>query len=64
VKDPAERESITVVECISAGGFVIVPYIIMPCKVFKEKIFNNNLPDSTKIAQSETGYTDNELAIK
>jgi hypothetical protein len=64
VKDPAERESITVVEYISAGGFAIVPYIIMPCKVFKEKMFNNNLPDGTKIAQSETGYTDDELAIE
>jgi hypothetical protein len=50
-------------ECISAGGFAIKAFIIMPYKVFKEKIFDNNLPDSTKIAQSETGYTDDELAI-
>jgi hypothetical protein len=50
-------------ECISAGGFAIKAFIIMPCKVFKEKMFDNNLPDGTKIAQSETGYTDDELAI-
>jgi hypothetical protein len=50
VKDPAEKESITVVECILASGFAIVLYIIMPCKVFKEKMFDNNLPDGTKIS--------------
>jgi hypothetical protein len=43
---------------------VIVPYIIILCKVFKEKMFDNNLPNSTKITQSETGYIDDELAIK
>jgi hypothetical protein len=64
VKDLAERESIIVVECISTSGFTIVPYIIIPCKVFKEKMFDNNLLNSTKISQSETGYTDDELAIK
>jgi hypothetical protein len=50
VKDPAERESITVVEYILAGGFTIVLYIIIPCKVFKEKIFDNNLLDNIKIS--------------
>lgn len=63
VKDLAKRESIIVMECILAGGFAIKAFIIMPCKVFKEKMFDNNLPDGTKIAQSETGYTDDELAI-
>jgi hypothetical protein len=52
------------VECILAGGFAIKAFIIMPCKVFKEKMFDNNLLNGTKIAQSETGYTDDELAIK
>jgi hypothetical protein len=51
-------------ECILTGGFAIKAFIIMPCKVFKEKMFNNNFLNGIKIAQSETGYTDDELAIK
>ncbi len=38
--------------------------IIMEAKVFIEKAFNNNLGTRTVIAQSESGFIDDELAFK
>ena len=51
-------------ECISAGGWAINCFIIMPGRVFKEKMFDNNLPANTKIRVSEKGYTDDETALQ
>jgi hypothetical protein len=64
MKDPANRELVTVIECICADGIVIEPYIIMPNKVFIKKMFNNNLGGKTKISTLETSYSDDELGLK
>ncbi|PVH82784.1 hypothetical protein DL98DRAFT_355449, partial [Cadophora sp. DSE1049] len=60
-RDPTDRESVTVIECISAAGFAIDCYIIIPGKVYVEKMFDNDLPPGTKILVSETGYSSDEL---
>ena len=54
----------TVIECISAAGFAIDCCIIMPGKVYVEKMFDNDLPPGTKISVSETGYSSDELALQ
>ncbi|PVH68777.1 DDE-domain-containing protein [Cadophora sp. DSE1049] len=62
--DPVDRESVSVIECISAAGYAIDCYIIMPGAVYLEKMFNNNLPPGTKISCSEKGYSSDELALE
>lgn len=63
-RDPADRESISIIECISAAGYAIDAFIIMPGSVYLEKMFDNNLPAGTKIGCSETGYSSDELALE
>ncbi|PVH67851.1 DDE-domain-containing protein, partial [Cadophora sp. DSE1049] len=58
------RTSVTVIECISAAGYANDCYIIIPGKVYLEKMFDNNLPPDTKITASEKGYSSDDLAIK
>jgi hypothetical protein len=62
IRDTLQRESVTVMECISAADFAIGPMINMPGKIFQHKHFDNNLPGGTKLAVSENGHTDDELA--
>ena len=49
VKNPANRKSVTVIKCISAGGFAIDLFLVMPAKIFTEKMFNTNLPNSKQL---------------
>jgi hypothetical protein len=51
-------------ECISTSFWELDPFIIMPDSIFMQKHFNNNLAPNVKIATSENGYTDDELAYK
>jgi len=64
LSDPDNRESITSVECISAGGDVIAPMIIMAGKVMLEKHFDNSLNSDTLLAVSESGYSNDVLGLK
>ena len=64
IRDPAEEESVTVIECIAAAGYAIDCFVIMPSKVYLEKMFDNNLPARTKIVVTEKGYSGDDLAIK
>lgn len=36
----------------------------MPGRIFKEKMWNNNLPPDTKLGLGDKGYIDDELALK
>ncbi|KAL5325278.1 hypothetical protein ACEPPN_006403 [Leptodophora sp. 'Broadleaf-Isolate-01'] len=63
-RDFVDRESVLIIECISAAGYVIDCYIIMPGTVYFEKMFNNNLLLGTKISCSEKGYLSDELALE
>lgn len=61
--DPQNCESVTVIETISADGMANHPMVIMQGAVFKEKLFNYNLSDETLLAMSETGFTNDRLAL-
>lgn len=63
LSDPDNRESITSVECISAGGDVI-PMIIIAGKVMLEKHFENSLHSDTLLAVSESGYSNDVLGLR
>ncbi|KAL5331125.1 hypothetical protein ACEPPN_000654 [Leptodophora sp. 'Broadleaf-Isolate-01'] len=63
-RDLADRESVSVIECIFAASYAIDCYIIMPGAVYLEKMFNNNLPLGTKISYNEKGYSSNELVLE
>ena len=59
---PQNRESLTVVEGISAAGSVVPPFIIVPGKMMMEKWFQG-LEDNAAVALSDTGYMTDELAL-
>ena len=61
LSDPNNRESITSVECISRGGEVIPPMVIMAGRVMLEKHFDNSLKDRTLIAVLDTRYLNDIL---
>jgi len=62
--NPDNRELITSVECISAGGFAIAPMIIMAGKVLLEKHFDNNMDDDVLFAISDTGYINSGFSLE
>jgi Tc5 transposase DNA-binding domain len=57
LQNPDNRESLTSIECISAGGQVIPPMVIVTSKVLSEKDFPLTLPGSYIMGISESGYT-------
>lgn len=61
LSDLDNRESITSVECISVGGEVMPPMIIMQGKIMLEKHFNNSLNNETLIAVLESRYSNDVL---
>jgi hypothetical protein len=63
IADPENRESITIIEAISAKGLTIDPLVIMQGVIFKEKHFDNDLSNSTLLGMSESGYTTDQLSI-
>ncbi|EDN06269.1 predicted protein [Histoplasma mississippiense (nom. inval.)] len=55
---------ITVIECISADGEVLNPFIIMKIKThFKDWYTQSNLLGGYMIAMSDTGYTNDEIGF-
>ena len=60
--DPDNRDYVTSVECISAGGWSIPPLIILKGAHILHKWGKNNLPPDTVLAVSPTGYSNNQLA--
>jgi len=66
-KQPGDRESATVIECICNTGVVIPPFIIWSAKTHR----NNWIPlamnpsmDESVFATSPNGYTDHELGFE
>lgn len=61
--DPDNRDYITSVECISSGGLVIPPLIIISGAHVLHKWCENDLDGDTLFATSDTGYSNDDLAI-
>lgn len=60
--DPDNRDYITSVECISAGGWSVPPFVILKGAHILHKWGKNDLPPDTVLAVSPTGYSNDRLA--
>ena len=60
--DPDNRDYVTSVECISAGGWSIPPFMILKAAHILHKWGKNDLPPETILAVSSTGYSNDQLA--
>ncbi|KFY68309.1 hypothetical protein V496_01174, partial [Pseudogymnoascus sp. VKM F-4515 (FW-2607)] len=61
---PKNRTSITIIEAISAGGVTIPPLLIVPGKVHMESWYHRSLDGRERVLLSESGYTNDELALE
>ena len=61
--DPDNRDYITSVECISSGGCVIPPLIIISGAQVLHKWCENDLDGDTLFATSESGYSNDDIAL-
>lgn len=61
---PGNREWVTTIECISAGGFALPPFIIFKCS-FLQKGWSTkvNLSLDSRIGVSENGWSNNTLCL-
>jgi hypothetical protein len=62
--DPDNRESLTVIETISAGGKVIALFLILKGEILLEEYFNNDLDAEIVFATSSTRYINDALSLK
>ena len=62
--DPDNRESLTIIETVSARGEVIALFLILKGKILLEKYFNNNLNTKIVFATSFTRYINDALSLK
>jgi hypothetical protein len=60
---PENRVSITVIETVSSTGATIAPVLILPGKMHMESWYHQNLHGRERILLSDTGYTNDELAM-
>jgi hypothetical protein len=63
VDAPASRESCTIIECISAEGHALPPYVIFRGKSLQHTWFQNQAPDVWRFSFQENGWTNTILAI-
>jgi hypothetical protein len=62
--DPDNRESLTIIETISARGEVIILFLILKKEILLEEYFNNDLDTEIVFATSSTRYINNTLSLK
>ncbi|GEQ68297.1 hypothetical protein JCM33374_g1965 [Metschnikowia sp. JCM 33374] len=55
---PGNREWVTAIECISAAGFALPPFIIMKGARLQKGWFNN-IPPKWQLGVTENGWTNN-----
>ena len=60
--DPDNCDYITSVECICAGGWSLLPFIILKGAHILHKWGRNDLPEDTVLAVFPTGYSNGQLA--
>jgi hypothetical protein len=61
--DPENRGSLTSIEAVSAGGAAIPLMLIIQGKVHDERWYQDRLHPATRVGLSDTGYTNDELAL-
>jgi hypothetical protein len=61
---PENRSSITVIETVSALGKAIPPVLIVQGKKHMESWYHENLDGGERILLSDSGYTNDDLALK
>ncbi|GEQ70650.1 hypothetical protein JCM33374_g4329 [Metschnikowia sp. JCM 33374] len=59
---PGNREWVTVIECISAAGFALPPFIIMKGARLQKGWFNN-IPPKWRLGDTANGWTNTEMAL-
>ena len=64
IDDLDERTLVTAIEAISASGYVIPPFVIVPRVNLPSKFFYNNLDVDTLLRASPNGYTDDQIALE
>lgn len=64
IASQGSRESVTVVEAISAAGDVIDPFIVVSGKILQAQHFRNELGVDTILATSESGFVNDQLLIQ
>ena len=62
--DPDNRDYITAVETISAAGAVIPPIVILAAKQILDKWAANDIEDNAQIGVSDSGYSNDDLALE
>jgi hypothetical protein len=62
--DLDNRESLTIIETISASGKAITLFLILKGEILLEEYFNNNLNTETVFATSSTGYINDVFSLK
>ena len=63
VNDPDNRELVTCVECFSATGYHVPPMLIFKGAYHLRKYFENDIDGDTLFARSESGFTNDVLAM-
>ena len=63
INNPANRELLTSVECISAGGYHAPPIIIFKGVYHLRRYFNNNIDSDILWARSDSGFTNDKLTL-
>jgi hypothetical protein len=63
INDLDNKELITAVECISAGGYHVPVMVIFKEAYHLCKYFENNMDDNILFARSDTGFTNNKLTL-
>jgi hypothetical protein len=58
------RESLTMIETMSAGGEAITPFLILKGEILLEEHFNNDLNTEIVFATSSTRYINDALSLK
>lgn len=61
---PGNRELVTIIECINCLGWAIPPLIVFKGKHHLSGWFEQNLVEGCRLAYSQRGWTDTELAIE
>jgi hypothetical protein len=60
---PGDRKWSTTIECGSASGYMLPPFVILEGKTHLEYYYQQNLPPDWTIAVSENGWTNDQLGF-